>query len=58
VDGALRLFRGEFPNVAENFAKNDPYVIHGLVTAWKVREWTTVVGVDQLISPENQLPNI
>jgi uncharacterized protein len=27
-----------------------PYVVNGLVTRWRVREWTTVVG-DQAVSP-------
>ena len=31
-------------HVVEEFARNDPYVIHGLVRAWKVRPWTTVIG--------------
>lgn len=44
VDGAVLLFRGDSPRVAEEFAKNDPYVTNGLVTRWRVREWTTVVG--------------
>ena len=44
VDGALLLFRGDSPAVAENFAANDPYVKNGLVKSWKVRVWTTVVG--------------
>jgi uncharacterized protein YciI len=44
VDGAVLLFRGESPGVAEQFAAADPYVIHGLVTRWRVRKWTTVVG--------------
>jgi len=30
--------------VVEGFARTDPYVLNGLVTAWQVREWTTVVG--------------
>jgi len=30
---------------AERFAQNDPYVRHGLVTSWRVREWTTVIGL-------------
>jgi uncharacterized protein YciI len=30
----------------EDFARADPYVRHGLVTAWRVREWTTVAGRD------------
>lgn len=44
VDGAVLLFKGESPEVAESFAKNDPYVTSGLVKRWRVREWTTVVG--------------
>lgn len=44
VDGAVFLFTGESPAVAEAFAAADPYVRHGLVTAWRVRPWTTVVG--------------
>ena len=43
-DGALLLFKGESPAVAEAFAKNDPYVLNGLIARWWVREWTTVVG--------------
>jgi uncharacterized protein len=44
VDGALLVFRGESPEAAETFAKADPYVNHGLVKAWRVRKWTTVIG--------------
>ena len=44
VDGAVLLFQGTTPSVAEAFAVADPYVINGLVTRWHVREWTTVVG--------------
>ena len=44
VDGAVLLFRGDSPAVAEAFAAADPYVQNGLVTRWRVREWTTVVG--------------
>jgi uncharacterized protein YciI len=44
VDGAVLLFAGESPQAAFDFARNDPYVINGLVTSWRVREWTTVVG--------------
>ena len=46
VDGALLLFRGPGPQAAEAFARADPYVGHGLVTAWRVRPWATVVGAD------------
>jgi hypothetical protein len=44
TDGAVLLFRGDSPSVAEAFAQVDPYVLNGLVTAWRVREWTTVIG--------------
>ncbi len=44
IDGAVLLFRGGSPAVAEAFAVADPYVTSGLVTRWRVREWTTVVG--------------
>ena len=44
VDGAVLLFRGDSPAVAEAFAAADPYVKNGLVTEWRVRPWTTVVG--------------
>jgi uncharacterized protein YciI len=44
IDGALLLFRGDSAEVAEKFAKADPYVTNGLVKRWYVREWTTVAG--------------
>jgi uncharacterized protein YciI len=44
VDGAVLLFRGETPAVAHSFAASDPYVTQGLVTRWRVRPWTTVIG--------------
>ena len=44
LDGAVLLFRGDSPDIAEGFAKADPYVLNGLVTGWRVREWTTVAG--------------
>ena len=44
VDGAVLLFRGETSDGARTFATDDPYVQRGLVTGWRVRPWTTVVG--------------
>jgi len=38
VDGALLLFQGDSPEVAERFAAADPFVKHGLVTRWHVRK--------------------
>lgn len=42
--GALILFRAQSPALAEDFARNDPYVKEGLVTRWQVRPWNIVVG--------------
>ncbi len=44
ADGAVLLFDCESPAVVEAFAQADPYVRNGLVTQWRVRKWTTVVG--------------
>jgi len=46
VDGAVLLFKGNSPEVAEKFARADPYVTNGAVKRWHVREWTTVAGED------------
>ncbi|MGB9407220.1 MAG: YciI-like protein [Terracidiphilus sp.] len=44
TDGAVLLFKGDSPDVAEKFARSDPYVTNGIVKRWHVREWMTVVG--------------
>ena len=56
TDGAVLLFRGDSPEVAERFAKADPYVTNGIVKRWYVREWTTVAGKEaaQPIRPNTQ----
>ncbi len=46
LDGAVLLFKGESADVAEQFAKADPYVLNGVITRWRVREWHTVAGAD------------
>ncbi len=46
ADGAVLLFRGDSPEVAERFAVADPYVRHKVVTRWRVRPWITVVGAE------------
>jgi uncharacterized protein YciI len=46
VDGGVLLFNGESPEVAQDFARSDPYVRNRLVTAWRVRPWRTVAGGD------------
>lgn len=45
-DKALLVFRAEDRSVPESFARNDTYVINGLVTHWEVRPWTVVIGND------------
>jgi len=45
-DGAVLIFKGEDPSVAEEFARNDPYVKNGVVREWQVRPWTVVIGGD------------
>jgi uncharacterized protein YciI len=45
-DGALLVFRGEHPEIAERFARADPYVLNGLATRWHVRPWHVVVGAE------------
>jgi uncharacterized protein YciI len=42
--GALLLFRTDDAAAVESFARRDPYVVNGLVTGWRVREWASVVG--------------
>ena len=42
--GSAPLFTGDTAGTAERFAQQDPYVTCGLVTQWRVRPWTTVVG--------------
>ena len=44
AEEAMLLFQGEDASAAEAFAKSDPYVLNGIVSAWRVREWVTVVG--------------
>ena len=44
IDGAVLLFECDSPAPIEAFVAADPYVQNGLVTSWRVRKWTTVVG--------------
>lgn len=45
--GALLVFQSGGPETAEAFAYKDPYVKNGLITRWKVRPWTVVVGNEE-----------
>ncbi|HEY2300963.1 MAG TPA: YciI-like protein [Acidimicrobiales bacterium] len=44
ADAAILVFSSDSRVTAEDFARNDPYVKAGLVTAWRVRQWNVVVG--------------
>lgn len=44
ADEAMLVFQGDSPAAAEAFARADPYVVNGLVTRWRVRPWTVVIG--------------
>ena len=44
ADRAILMFKGESIEVAQDFAKSDPYVTSGLIKSWTVRPWLTVVG--------------
>lgn len=44
VDGAALLFTTEERVVVERFARDDPYVREGLVTAWSIHRWNVVIG--------------
>jgi len=43
-DGAVLVFRGDTPDAAEEFVRNDPYVKNGLITELSVRPWNVVTG--------------
>ncbi len=43
-DRALLVFAGESADAAADFARNDPYVVNGLVTSWTVRQWNEVLA--------------
>jgi uncharacterized protein YciI len=44
VDGAVLIFKCDTKSLVEEFAKNDPYVLNGLIVEWKVRKWNVVIG--------------
>ena len=47
VDGAQFIFQTDDRSLIEAFVERDPYVLNGLVTAWRIREWNVVVGGEQ-----------
>ncbi len=46
ADQAILMFSCDTPEPAQMFAATDPYVTNGLVRAFHVRQWNTVVGED------------
>lgn len=52
IDASVLLFRASSPQIVEDFARGDPYVRNKVVTKWRVREWTTVIGKEA----ENRVP--
>ena len=42
-DRALLVFAADRRDAAEEFARADPYVINGLVSAWTIRQWNEVL---------------
>ena len=44
ADEAVLVFKCDSSKIVEDFAKNDPYVLNGLIKEWKVRKWTVVIG--------------
>lgn len=44
ADQAVLMFKCDTPEPVQRFAAADPYVTHGLVKAFHVRQWNTVVG--------------
>jgi len=45
VDQAVLVFRWPDRSVVEDFVARDPYVRHGLVPRWEIRDWDVVVGL-------------
>ena len=44
VDGGVLVFKVPDRTEVEDFVRKDPYVANGVVTAWRIRPWTVVVG--------------
>jgi uncharacterized protein YciI len=44
VDGAAIVFEADTPAVVEAFVRQDPYVVSNIVTRWRIRLWTVVIG--------------
>ncbi len=42
---ALLVFKAKDTQVVKDFANQDPYVLNGLVTQWRINEWNIVLGL-------------
>ena len=47
ADRALIIFHVSDSSEVEAFARNDPYVVNGLVKKWEVRPWNVVIGNEE-----------
>lgn len=55
-DRALIVFHAADKSLAEAFARQDPYVVNGLVKKWEVRPWNVVVGNEPASSSSSSAP--
>ena len=51
ADGAVLVFKANDRSVVEDFVARDPYGREGLVTGFRIREWTVVLGGDNDVAP-------
>ena len=42
ADGAMGIFPTR--EAAEEFVREDPFVVHGVVRAWRLKEWNEVLA--------------
>jgi uncharacterized protein len=56
ADRALIVFHAADKSLAEAFARQDPYVVNGLVKKWEVRPWNVVVGNEPVSSSSSSAP--
>ena len=44
ADSAVLIFKTDKYSIVEKFVKHDPYVLNGLISEWKIRPWSVVIG--------------
>ena len=47
ADRALLIFKVSDKTIVEEFVRQDPYVINGLVKRWEIRPWSVVIGNEE-----------